>query len=86
MENGTEIGLGVGAVLTSVLAYFGIRAKKEEDPMATLTKRLSAIESDVRSVKERQDFFEKNISEQYKGIRSDIKQVNEFLFRLLEKE
>ena len=41
--NGTEVGLGIGAFMTSILAYFKFKPRKE-DAMALLEKRMDRME------------------------------------------
>jgi len=80
VENGTEWGLGLGALVTTVLAYFGVKAKKE-DPMAVVLSRITALEKAQEDLRhEVNDKIERN----FNLVRSDISEIREFLFRTLQ--
>lgn len=80
MENGTEWGLGLGALVTTVLAYFGVKAKKE-DPMAAVLTRITTLEKAQEDLRhEVNDKIERN----FNLVRSDISEIREFLFRTLQ--
>ena len=67
--NGTDVGLGFGAFITSVLAYLGFRPKKD-DPMAELKK-------EIEEIKGRQNRFEEALHSLTELTKRDIKEINE---------
>lgn len=53
--NGTEVGLGIGAVITSILSFFGIKLKRDRNTqIASIYKRIGTLEASVARLEEKQ--------------------------------
>lgn len=67
--NTTDVGLGVGAFVASVLTYF--KFKKKEDPMAAILARIDVLEDK----QDNQDLIMKSLLRSNYEIKHDLKDI-----------
>ena len=93
MENyGTEIGLGVAAFFTTVIAWFKLKPKAKTEPeidMTSVLKRISNLEGgqqrmndSIKALIRETSIHITNTQDDVKEVKSDIKDVKDILLEV----
>lgn len=72
--NGSEIGLGVGAFITTVLAWLKLKPKPEND-MPSILKRISNLEESHHKLEDFCKIFMESTRSDYIAIKEDVTEI-----------
>ena len=82
--NGTEVGLGIGAFFTTVLAWFKLKPKQEDTDMTSLLKRVSRLEGGQKRLEDSLKHLADTTAIHVRNTRDDVKELKQSMEKITE--